>query len=240
MMSCVFLEGGENYLKVTAQCRASRKRKMAPVKKSPVVAAPVAAAASAPAAAAESKKTKAAPAAAAPAAKASAPVAAPVAAAEVVAEGAAEVTSSSSLDEFSAKFAALGALLKETQAALKVLSKEYLRMEKAVSKSEKKRANARTNPNGFAKPALITDALCDFLAVPKGTEMSRTDVTRKINAYIKEHKLNKPENKRIILPDDKLRKILGVKPTEEVSFFSLQRFLSPLFVKKAAAPAVAA
>ena len=148
---------------------------------------------------------------------------------DAVVEGA---SAASALDDLVTKFTALTALFKETQSALKVLSKEYEKMKKTVSKSERKRANARTNPNGFAKPALITDALCDFLAVPKGTEMSRTDVTRKINAYIKEHNLNKPENKRIILPDEKLRKILNVKPTEEVSFFSLQRFLSPLFVKK--------
>ena len=148
---------------------------------------------------------------------------------DAVVEG---VSAASALDDLASKFTALTALFKETQSALKVLSKEYEKMKKTVSKSERKRANARTNPNGFAKPALITDALCDFLAVPKGTEMSRTDVTRKINAYIKEHNLNKPENKRIILPDEKLRKILNVKPTEEVSFFSLQRFLSPLFVKK--------
>ena len=144
----------------------------------------------------------------------------------------------SALDDLATKFAALTTLFKETQSALKVLSKEYEKMKKTVSKSERKRANARTNPNGFAKPALITDALCEFLSVPKGTEMSRTDVTRKINAYIKEHNLNKPENKRIILPDEKLRQILNVKPSEEVSFFSLQRFLSPLFVKKT--PVVAA
>jgi len=138
----------------------------------------------------------------------------------------------SSLDDLASKFSALATLLKETQSAFKVLSKDYERMKKVISKTERKRANARTNPNGFAKPAKITDALCTFLAVPAGTEMSRTDVTRKINQYIKEHNLNKPENKRIILPDDKLRAILGVKSNEEVSFFSLQRFLSPLFVKK--------
>jgi len=168
------------------------------------------------------------------------PVATPVVAAPVVVAAEVEATATtatSAMEELATKFAALFALMKETQASLKVLSKEYERMKKTVNKSERKRANARTNPNGFAKPALITEALCEFLAVPKGTEMSRTAVTRKINAYIKEHNLNKPENKRIILPDEKLRKILGVKPTEEVSFFSLQRFLSPLFVKKTAVAA---
>ena len=147
------------------------------------------------------------------------------------------VDESSALDELATKFTALAALFKEAQASLKNLTKDYERMKKIITKSEKKRANARTNPNGFAKPTKITDALCVFLGVPAGTEMSRTDVTRKINLYIKEHNLNKADNKRIIVPDDKLRAILGVKPTEEVSFFSLQRFLSPLFVKKVVAVA---
>ena len=207
---------------------------MAPTKKSTPTAPVAAAPATAPA-----KVAKAAPAAESKPAKvvevkaAVAKVAEPVAAEPSVEGGAA----TSALDDLASKMTALSALFKETQAALKVLSKEYEKMKKTVSKSERKRANARTNPNGFAKPALITDALCDFLSVPKGTEMSRTDVTRKINAYIKEHNLNKPENKRIILPDEKLRKILNVKPSEEVSFFSLQRFLSPLFVKKTVAAA---
>jgi chromatin remodeling complex protein RSC6 len=104
-------------------------------------------------------------------------------------------------------------------------------MKKIVERTEAKRAKARSNPNGFAKPSKITDELCDFLAVPRGTMLSRTDVTRKVNAYIKDNKLNKPENKRIINPDTKLRKILGIKPDEELSYFSLQRYLSRSFVK---------
>lgn len=135
------------------------------------------------------------------------------------------------LEEVQNKISTLASVLKETQVALRNLSKEYDRMKKLVEKTERKRANARSNPNGFAKPSKITDELCDFLAVSKGTEMSRTDVTRKVNAYIKEHNLNKPENRRIILPDPKLRKILGLKPDEEISYFSLQKYLSRCFVK---------
>lgn len=137
----------------------------------------------------------------------------------------------SALEDVVSKVGALAALLKETQVALRTLTKEYDRMKKLVEKTERKRANARSNPNGFAKPSKITDELCDFLGVAKGTEMSRTDVTRKVNAYIKEHNLNKPENRRIILPDSKLRKILAVKPEEEVSYFSLQKYLSRCFIK---------
>jgi len=156
---------------------------------------------------------------------------APAATPAPVAETVVEPATPNALDEVATKIGALAALLKETQAALRNLTKDYDRMKKLVEKTERKRANARSNPNGFAKPSKITDELCDFLGVAKGTEMSRTDVTRKVNAYIKEHNLNKPENRRIILPDPKLRKILGVKPEDEVSYFSLQKYLSRSFIK---------
>ena len=161
-------------------------------------------------------------------------VAAKAEAAAPVAETAAapvEPTGPSALDNLETKITALVALLKEVQGELKVVKKENERMKKIVERTEAKRAKARSNPNGFAKPSKITDELCDFLAVPRGTMLSRTDVTRKVNAYIKDNKLNKPENKRIINPDTKLRKILGIKPDEELSYFSLQRYLSRSFVK---------
>jgi chromatin remodeling complex protein RSC6 len=146
--------------------------------------------------------------------------------------GADEPVVVSTFDELVNKINTFASMLKETQTLLKALSKEYERMKKTVEKTERKRANARTNPNGFAKPAKITDEMHEFLGVPKGTEISRTDVTRRVNAYIKEHNLYNPTNKRIILPDDKLRKILGVKADQEVTFFNLQRFLSASFIKK--------
>jgi len=142
------------------------------------------------------------------------------------------------VDKVEQKINSLSQIIKETLAELKVLKKDYEKMRKSVEKTERKRANARTNPNGFAKPTPITDELCVFLSIPTGSVMSRTDVTRKINAYIKEHNLNKPDNKRIILPDVPLRKILNVKEGEEVSFFSLQKFLSPLFKKAVPVPPV--
>jgi chromatin remodeling complex protein RSC6 len=190
---------------------------MAPVKKTVAPATPAAVPAKAAPTAVEKK--------AVPEKKAAAPVAA-------VTPSADEPVVVSTFDELVSKVNSFASLLKETQVLLKALSKEYDRMKKTVEKTERKRANARTNPNGFAKPAKITDEMHEFLGVPKGTEISRTDVTRRVNAYIKEHNLYNPANKRIILPDAKLRKILGAAPDQEVTFFNLQRFLSASFVKK--------
>jgi upstream activation factor subunit UAF30 len=134
-------------------------------------------------------------------------------------------------------FVAMG---KEIQGQLKVLSKEWDKQQKIIDKVQKKRQNAKNSPSGFAKPNKISDELCDFIGEPHGTEKSRTDITRFINAYIKEHKLNKPENKRFILPDDKLRKILNVNESEEINYFILQKLISHHFPPSASKQAAAA
>lgn len=130
------------------------------------------------------------------------------------------------------KLSTLATLNKEIQVALKQVAKNYDKLQKVVDKIQKKRDNARKSPSGFAKPNKISDELCDFIGVPHGTEKSRTDITRYINSYVKEHNLNKPSNRRIILPDDKLRAILNVKDGEEVTFFILQRLISHHFPPK--------
>lgn len=129
---------------------------------------------------------------------------------------------------------------KELQGLVKVLSKEYEKQQKIIEKVQKKRQNAKNSPSGFAKPNKISDELCDFIGEPRGTEKSRTDITRFINAYIKEHNLNKPENKRFILPDEKLRKILNVKEKEEINYFILQKLISHHFPPSASKLAAAA
>ncbi|QIG60204.1 SWIB-domain containing protein [Dishui Lake large algae virus 1] len=135
----------------------------------------------------------------------------------------------SPLDAVFAKLTAATALFKEIQSTLKVLQKSYDKMKKVCEKQEKKKANARTTPSGFAKPTKISDELCAFLNVPKGTQLSRTDVTRRINSYVKEHNLYDPSNRRIINPDANLKKILVLKPGEQLSFFTLQRAIKSHF-----------
>ena len=130
------------------------------------------------------------------------------------------------------KLGAIAPLIKETQASLKSAAREYDKLKKIVDKIQKKRENARKSPSGFAKTNKISNELCDFIGVPHGTEKSRTDITRYINSYVKEHNLNKPTNRRVILPDDKLKAILNVKDGEEVTFFILQRLISHHFPPK--------
>lgn len=137
------------------------------------------------------------------------------------------------------KIGTLATLLKDIQSSLKPVLKEHDKLRKIVERIQKKRDNARKSPSGFAKPNKISDELCDFIGVPHGTEKSRTDITRYINAYVKEHNLNKPSNRRVILPDEKLKKILKINNEEEVTFFILQRLISHHFPSLAAKNAAA-
>jgi hypothetical protein len=174
----------------------------------------------------------------------SAPVVQPVAGAAATTDAVPVVSTEPATDNVLSniidKVNALSAYIKDIQTNLKVLSKEYDKQQKIIEKAQKKRQNAKNSPSGFAKPNKISDELCDFIGVPHGTEKSRTDITRFINAYVKEHNLNKPENKRFILPDTKLKKILNVGDSDEINYFILQKLISHHFPASASKTAATA
>lgn len=132
------------------------------------------------------------------------------------------------------KVNSLATHLKAVQSSLKLLIKEYDRQKKIVEKVQKKKEKAKKSPSGFAKPCKISDELCKFIGVASGTEMSRTDITRHINSYVKENNLNNPENRREFFPDKKLKGILNVKDGEKVTYFVLQRLIAHHFPPSAA------
>ena len=117
----------------------------------------------------------------------------------------------------------------------KALEKRYSRELKAAQKSsEKKRkpSGKPRQPSGFVKPTKISDDLAVFLEKDSGSEMARTEVTREINKYIRTHNLQDPSNGRKIHPDIKLRTLLEVPTTEELTYFNLQKYLSKHFPKQ--------
>lgn len=174
--------------------------------------------------------------AAAPAAAAPAPVAAaPAAPAAPAAEAAAEVDSSlmEQSGEFLVKLQQLGALINALKTEYRTLEKKWTRDLKVAQKqsSKRKRKAGSRAPSGFVKPTRISDELASFLAKPAGTEMARTEVTRDINKYIREHNLQDKANGRQINPDSKLASLLKVAKNDVLTYFNLQRYMSPHFAK---------
>jgi len=130
------------------------------------------------------------------------------------------------------------ASLQELSSRMQQLRTQFKALEKNVSKemkhaqklNKKKRNNKARKPSGFVKPTLISKELAAFLGKGKGTEMARTEVTREINKYIREHSLQDKDNGRKINPDKQLKKLLKLK-NEELTYFNLQKYMSPHFAK---------
>jgi chromatin remodeling complex protein RSC6 len=138
-------------------------------------------------------------------------------------------------DQFTALLAQLTSLrsqLTSVTSQVRTLSKRADReLKQAQKQGRKKRKSGNRAPSGFVKPTKISVELATFLGKAKGTEMARTEVTREINSYIRQHKLQDPQNGRRILADAKLRKLLKLGKNDELTYFNLQRYMSPHFPK---------
>jgi upstream activation factor subunit UAF30 len=143
--------------------------------------------------------------------------------------------------EFNAKLQQLSVLISGLKTEYRALEKKWARELKAAQKqnSKRKRKSGNRAPSGFVKPTRISDELASFLGKEKGTEMARTSVTRDINAYIRNNKLQDEKNGRKINPDAKLASLLKLQKTDELTYFNLQRFMSPHFAKTAKPEATA-
>jgi chromatin remodeling complex protein RSC6 len=143
--------------------------------------------------------------------------------------------------EFVSKLNQLSAMIASLKTEYRVLEKRWTRELKTAQKvnSKRKRKSGNRAPSGFVKPTRISDELAKFLDKPSGTEMARTDVTREINKYIRTHELQDKSNGRKINPDVKLQGLLKLGSGEELTYFNLQRYMSPHFAKSSAQTATA-
>jgi chromatin remodeling complex protein RSC6 len=149
----------------------------------------------------------------------------------------AEVAIAAKSAEFSAKLNQLSSLIASLKSEFKTMERQWSKDIKAAEKasSKKKRKSGNRAPSGFVKPTKISDELAKFLDKPVGSEMARTDVTKQLNTYIRANSLQDKENGRKINPDSKLQTLLKLKKGDELTYFNLQRFMSPHFPKAVAA-----
>ena len=139
--------------------------------------------------------------------------------------------------EFSNKLNQVFSALSVLRADYKNLERKYMKELKASQKLNfRKKRKANRAPSGFVKPTKISTELATFLGKPIGFEMARTEVTREINKYIRANNLQDSVNGRKINPNPALAKLLKIAPTDELTYFNLQRFMSPHFQKLNAVP----
>ena len=146
------------------------------------------------------------------------------------------------LQEISASFkdlvSTLTAVQTQARSAVSAVRAVERLVTKRVKEANKKRGRKNKDPNkakrapsGFAKPSLISDELCVFLGKPSNTFMARTEVTKHLTKYIKDNNLQDPLNKRKIVPDEVLKKVLNVSDEDDVTYFNLQKHMKHHFPK---------
>ncbi len=93
---------------------------------------------------------------------------------------------------------------------------------KAKKPAAKKKTGAKRKPNAaFMKPLTPSDALA---AVVGAKPLPRTEVTKKLWAYIKKNNLQDPKQRRNINADDKLKPVFGGKKT--VNMFEMTKLVN--------------
>ena len=153
------------------------------------------------------------------------------------------VAPTTELTVYSDEFTHILGQLKTLQTTLKELTIYTTKLEKRVAKEQKvlhkkaqgkgKRKNAgNKSPSGFSKPGPISDELRTFLGVGKDELVARTEVTKKINTYCREKGLQDKNDKRKLLPDKTLTKLLRIGKGDELTFFNLQKYMKVHFPNK--------
>ena len=90
-----------------------------------------------------------------------------------------------------------------------------------------KRRGTRRSTNtvsGFMKPVEVSKEMSKFAGWDNKELRSRIDVTRTLCSYIKDHDLQNSEDRRQIIPDTKLRKLLRLgKGEDKLTYYQLQQ-----------------
>ena len=177
-------------------------------------------------------------------------VPAPVAAAAPVAPVSEKVEESKTLSSdailtaVDAKIQQVSSILSSLKNDSKALRKEFLATKKAIEKLEKKSAKkkraapvegeeVKPRNSGFMRPVKISDELASFLGKATGTVMGRQDANDEIRQYVALHNLKETEKGkgRNINPDAKLSALLKLPKDEQLTYFNLQKYMKPHFIR---------
>ena len=169
---------------------------------------------------------------------AAAPVATEVASVEIV-----SLSSDAILTAVDAKIQQVSSILASLKNDSKSLRKQIAQDKKAAEKLAKKSSKKKRTPvegeeakprtSGFMRPVRISDELASFLGKASGTVIGRQDANDEIRKYVSNHNLKETEKGkgRNINPDAKLAALLKLPANEQLTYFNLQKYMKPHFIK---------
>lgn len=101
-----------------------------------------------------------------------------------------------------------------------VKEKKPRKVKKNKKKSTGEERKRRADGGGLTKPMILSDKMARFMGLKIA---ARTAVTKQLWIYIKEHNLQKPENKRAINMDATLKNLFG---NNELTMFTMNKLLN--------------
>lgn len=170
------------------------------------------------------------------------------------------VDSTTTSEAFDATFRDIEVVMRDFKGAvskLRQLKREIVAMEKSLRKHEERRArrkraaldeNGNKRKNGFSlENNLISDELADFIGHEHGQPISRSEVTRRLTAYVKANGLQDDSDKRFVNLDSdagqKLKAILSDIVDKEgnparLTIITINKFVNKHYIGKVEAPVV--
>lgn len=145
-----------------------------------------------------------------------------------------KVPAQEQLEELYKKLKDLSKEVTQCATAVKSVMAQVEREKKTAVSSAKKGDNRdpKTKKSGLETPVELSDVMCEFLGIDKGSKRIRNEVKAEVRAHIRNKKLQNPENKREIIPDKKLKTILhGYKDGDELTYWTMETYLKHNFIK---------
>ena len=124
-------------------------------------------------------------------------------------------------------------LLATLQAEIKALRKDLRKVKQLLEDPSGEKSKARASNNGFNKPLDVSDQLRLFLRLGADEKVSRSQVTKMINAYVTEKGL---KNGQHISLDATLKSLLNPPEGVQITFLNIQKYINPHFVKEPKEP----
>ncbi len=71
----------------------------------------------------------------------------------------------------------------------------------------------------------LSNELCDLLSIPNDSILTKIEVIKKFNDYIKENNLENPDDKKTIIPNDKLKQVFSLEDNQTFKYIEIASYL---------------
>jgi upstream activation factor subunit UAF30 len=111
---------------------------------------------------------------------------------------------------------------------IKLLRKDVRKVKSLIEDPNGEKAKTRSTTNGFNKPLDISEELRKFLKMAAGEQISRSQVTKKMNEYVTEKGLKQGQNINL---DASLKSLLDPPADVQVTFLNIQKYINKHYIK---------